>query len=104
VIERLQFVTMVHNRRLSQSSARLRALCKWVDGPEKGTFTHNVDVDWILNVGAMFPTHGETYAIEWRVGSRPKTGWPVYDAVVLDTSCKFLSGGVSYFCVKMAYT
>lgn len=71
----------------SSSSVR-RALVKWLEGEHKGRYTHNVNIDWFMNLLAASPTRGETYAIEWRVPPKPRAGWPVIDAVVLEISCK----------------
>lgn len=66
------------------------ALVKWKDGVYEGRITHDVNVDWIVNFDSVSPEYPETYAIEWRVLPKPRNGWPVYNGLVMDVSCKFI--------------
>lgn len=65
-----------------------RALVKWLEGVDEGTFTPDVQLGWITNFDAACPCFPDTYGIEWRVGPKPKAGWPVIEALVLDVSCE----------------
>lgn len=66
-----------------------RALVKWLEGADEGTYTHDVNVKWIVNFDAKSPQYPDTYAIEWRVLPKPRSGWPVFEGLVLDVSCEF---------------
>lgn len=62
------------------------ALVEWLTGSFKGTFTHNVEVEWIddFDDSEMFRPTG--HAIEWRVAPKPKSGWHVYTGRVHEVS------------------
>lgn len=74
-----------------------RALVKWAEGAHANQITPDVDLDWIIGIDAASPEFPETYAIEWRVPPRPRNGWPVYDGLVMDISCKFLPHSICIF-------
>lgn len=65
------------------------ALVKWLSGKEKGKFTHNVQISWILLFDPEADFRSESHIVEWRVPPRPKAGWPVADAQVLEVSSKY---------------
>ena len=67
-------------------------LVKWLDGVYSERFTHDVDIAWIKNFDPSVSDFDESYAIEWRQAGKqtPKKGWPVYNGLVLDVSCKFV--------------
>ena len=71
-----------------RSSDNRRALIKWTEGPDMGKLTYDLALDWILQFDAAAPVFPETYPIEWRVPPKPRNGWPVWDGVVLEISCK----------------
>jgi hypothetical protein len=74
---------------MKPTSRKQFALVKWLDGAYKDTYTHNVDIAWILNFDPDSLPLEDSYAIEWRQPPRPsKNGWPVYNGVVIDVSRK----------------
>lgn len=81
------------NPSVSESSGGDRALVRWRDGKYKGAYTHNVSLDWVLNYDptCILP---ETYAVEWRQPPKPKNGWPVLNADILEISGEFDTASV----------
>jgi hypothetical protein len=61
------------------------ALVKWLDGVHEGTFTHNLDLSWILDFDGE-PPYPDSVAVEWLQGAKPRHGWHVYNATVMDVS------------------
>lgn len=72
----------------SNPSRKQFALVKWLDGACKDTYTHNVEVSWIRGFDPDSLPFEDSFAIEWRQPPRPKNGWPVYNGLVIDVSCK----------------
>jgi hypothetical protein len=62
------------------------ALVKWLNGSDEGKLTHNVKTEWIVGFNPCKFSTTKSYAIEWRVPPRPRNGWAVTDALVLDVS------------------
>ncbi|XP_034254593.1 uncharacterized protein LOC117653198 [Thrips palmi] len=63
-----------------------RALVKWLDGADAGSYSHDIELDCIVELDSASPEYPETYAIEWRVGNKPRNGWPVHEGYVIDIS------------------
>lgn len=68
--------------------AKTLALVKWLTGKEAGQFTHNVDLEWILNFDPHSDFRQESHLVEWRTLPKPKNGWNVCDCQVLEISSK----------------
>lgn len=64
---------------------------RWLSGQDEGKMTPDVPTEWIVDFDPSVPISAETsYAVEWRRQPKPRTGWPVLDAVVLDVSSEYL--------------
>lgn len=69
-----------------QRNKKTYACVKWLSGAYKDSITHDVDLEWIVDFDAR--NLEESYVIEWRVSPKPRTGWKVFDGLVLEVSGK----------------
>ena len=80
----------------------MRALVKWLTGRDSGTYTPDVLLDWVVDYEECTPARSNV--VEWRQPPKPKSGWPVFDAVVIAVSGEFLFLIVLEICIRSLST
>jgi hypothetical protein len=68
------------------------ALVRWLTGVNEGELTSNVKTTWIRAFdGEGVGDPGRSFVVEWRQPPKPRCGWPLFDAEILDVSSKYWS-------------